>query len=159
MREDKVPPLFCVLLLWGSNDASGGTCLHKKVRMHMSVATNEKELGEALKQNENCIEIEGDLLKKVVRIKATGKVAWAVAFGATAVAVTAVLFMPATGGGSAPVAAASGIIAIPAAAAVLGPSVAAAAANIAVAAGGVAALNSLRTYRLEERNGRTFLVK
>lgn len=36
---------------------------------------NEKELGKALHDEEDSIEIEGDLSNKVIRIKATGKVA------------------------------------------------------------------------------------
>lgn len=42
--------------------------------------SNEKDLGEAVNNEQDTIEIEGDLGKKVLRIKATGKVAWLVAF-------------------------------------------------------------------------------
>ena len=59
--------------------------------------TTSKELGEALKQDQETIEIEGDLTNKTFRIKAAGKVAWAVAFGAIVVAVASVLAAPATG--------------------------------------------------------------
>lgn len=38
--------------------------------------TTEKELAEALKKNPDTIEIEGDLARKVIKIKATGAVAW-----------------------------------------------------------------------------------
>ena len=72
----------------------------------------EKELGEALKNDQDRIEIEGDLAKKVIRIKATGKIAWAIAAGAIAVAVIAVLATPATGGASN----AAHLMAVPAAA-------------------------------------------
>ena len=50
-------------------------------------ATNEKELTEAINNGSSEIEIEGDLANKVIRIKATGKVAWAVAIGAIIVAI------------------------------------------------------------------------
>ena len=106
----------------------------------------EKELGEALKNDQNRIEIEGDLSRKVIKIKATGKVAWVIAAGAIAVAVAAVLATPATGGASN----ALHFIAAPAAAATLGISVTSSAIAIAVAAGGIGALNKLRRYSLEK---------
>lgn len=37
--------------------------------------SDEKELGSALKSGEDTIEVEGDLKDKVLRIKATGRVA------------------------------------------------------------------------------------
>ena len=54
----------------------------------MTVST-EKELGNAIHDNVDTIEIEGDLAKKVVKIKATGKVAWAVCIGSLTVAIIA----------------------------------------------------------------------
>ena len=111
------------------------------------MVTNEKELGKALKEKQDTIEIEGDLAKKVVRIKATGKIAWAVAIGAIAVAVIAALTAPASGG-------AHGFIGIgvtaPVAAGILGVSATTAAISIAVAAGGIGALKALRSYKLEK---------
>ncbi len=62
-------------------------------------AENEQELGEALKNDTDTIVIEGDLAKKVVRIRATGKVAWAIAIGAIAIAVGIAI---ASGGAGAP---------------------------------------------------------
>jgi len=106
----------------------------------------EKELGEALKNDQDRIEIEGDLSRKVIKIKATGKVAWAIAAGAIAVAVIAVLATPATGGASN----AAHLIAVPAAAATLGTSVASSAVVIAVAAGGIGGLNKLRRYSVKK---------
>jgi len=38
--------------------------------------TNEKELGEAIKNGQDYIEVEGDLVKKVFKCKANGKVVW-----------------------------------------------------------------------------------
>lgn len=82
---------------------------------------DNKGLGKAVKNNEDTIEIEGDLSKKVIKIKATGKVAWAVSIGAIGIAVAAALATPATGGTSAVV----GVVAAPAAVTVLGGSTAA----------------------------------
>lgn len=54
--------------------------------------TNEKELNEALQNGVDSIEIEGNLKDKVIRIKASGKVAWIVAFGAIAMLVIIAVF-------------------------------------------------------------------
>ncbi|WP_141606999.1 hypothetical protein [Treponema saccharophilum] len=51
--------------------------------------TTEKELGNAIHDNVDTIEIEGDLGKKVVKIKATGKVAWAACIGSLTIAIIA----------------------------------------------------------------------
>jgi hypothetical protein len=107
---------------------------------------DEKELGKALKDEQNTIEIEGDLQKKILRIKATGKVAWAVALGAVGIAVVVTL---GTGGAAAPV---SGVVGI-GAVSVLGFPAAMSAVAIAVAAGGVGALNSLRKYKVVSNAG------
>lgn len=117
--------------------------------------TSEKELGKALKDGADTIEIEGDLSKKVVRIKATGKVAWAVAIGAIAVAVAGIL--TAALGGGAPSAASA--FAAPAAIAVLGAPVTLSAILIAVAAGGVGVLNSLRKYKIVSKDGEKLVIK
>ena len=114
-------------------------------RFMAKVVHNEKELGEALKND--AIEIaDNDLDGHVIRIKITG---------AIAVAVIAILAAPVTGGTSAVASA----VAAPAAAAVLGVGTTTSATGIAVAAGGVSALNKLREYKIEKRNGTTYLVK
>ena len=121
-----------------------------------TVVHNEKELGEALKNDAIEIEIaDENLTGHVIRIKITGAIAWAVAIGAIAVAVIAILAAPVTGGTSAVASA----VAAPAAAAVLGVGTTTSATGIAVAAGGVSALNKLREYKIEKRNGTTYLVK
>ncbi|MEW6729505.1 MAG: hypothetical protein AB1332_09210 [Pseudomonadota bacterium] len=106
----------------------------------MAIST-EEELGEALKNNQGTIEIEGDLSKKVIRIKATGTVAWAIAIGAIGIAVVLTV---GSGGTAAPAAGFVGFGAV----SVLGVSAATSAVAIAVAAGGVGALNSLRKYKI-----------
>lgn len=116
----------------------------------MITAKTEKELGEAIKNGETYIEIEGDLSKKVFRIKATGKVAWAVAVGALIVALASVVAPPA-----APAALAFAAPAI----AVLGMPAALAALLIAVAGGGIGTLNKLRDYKIKEADGKTILYK
>ncbi|MBE6851557.1 MAG: hypothetical protein E7504_07505 [Ruminococcus sp.] len=122
---------------------------------------NEKDLGTAIKNGEQCIEIEGDLGKKVVRIKATGKVAWAVAIGGLTVAVAAIIMMIPTGPLPAP-AAIAGIL--PAAAVlggtgVSGVAVAFSAALIAAGGGGVGTLNKLRAYKMEKQGDKVILRK
>ena len=62
----------------------------------MATVKNAMELGKAVDRNDNTIEIEGDLGKKVFKIKATGKVAWLVAGGAITVAIVAILAGSAT---------------------------------------------------------------
>lgn len=111
----------------------------------MAIST-EKELGEALKNNQDRIEIEGDLSRKVLKIKATGKVAWAVAIGAIGIAVVITV---GSGGTAAPAAGVVGFGAV----SVLGVSAATSAVAIAIAAGGVGALNSLRQYKIVSKSG------
>lgn len=113
--------------------------------------TSEEELGETLKGKPDQIEIEGDLKKKVLRIKATGKVAWAVAIAAIGIAVTVLI---STGGTGAPV---SGIVGA-GAVSVLGLPAAISAVSIAVAAGGVGALNTLRGYKITENKGNKLVL-
>ncbi|CAH0534085.1 hypothetical protein VST7929_01986 [Vibrio stylophorae] len=115
--------------------------------------SNEADLGEALKSEQDTIEIEGDLKNKVLKIKATGKAAWTIAIGAIGIAVTVLIT---SGGTGAP---ASGIIGS-GAVAVLGLPTAISAISIAVAAGGVGALNSLRNYEIaDQSNGRLVLKR
>ncbi|WP_338627400.1 hypothetical protein QJR52_04545 [Clostridium baratii] len=122
----------------------------------MSVKVNDsKGLGEALKADEDEIIIEGDLKEKVIRIKAKGKVAWAVAIGAIAVAVVAIIATPATGGTSSIAAVATA----PAAVSVLGGAATTAAISIAVAAGGVGALNKLREYKIVENDENKLVLR
>lgn len=107
----------------------------------------EAELGEALKNNEESIEIEGDLAKKTFKIRATGKVAWAVCIGAIGVATYSVAATVGTGGTSAPVTGVTAGLTAATATTVLGGAVTYSAIAIGVAAGGVGALNKLRKYK------------
>lgn len=110
--------------------------------------TTEKDLGKALKEEQERIEIEGDLCKKVIKIKATGKVAWAVAIGAITVSVVALTATPLTAGSSN----VTHFLTTPVAVAALGVPTAASAIAIAVAAGGIGALNKLRSYSLKKNS-------
>lgn len=123
--------------------------------MKQSRISTEKELGEALKEGIDKIEIEGDLKKKVLRIKGTGKVSWAIAIGCIAIAITGILVSPATAGASGT----AGFIAAPAAVAALGAPVAASATLIAIAAGGVGALNKLRKYKIVVNDGNSLVLQ
>ncbi|WP_417552066.1 hypothetical protein [Marinomonas fungiae] len=113
----------------------------------MAISTSE-ELGKALKSETNTIIIEGDLAKKVIRIKATGAVAWGIAFAAIGVAVVGVLATPLSGGSSLAV---SGLTAT-GAASILGASTTTSAIAIAVAAGGASSLNKLRKYKIIDKS-------
>jgi hypothetical protein len=113
----------------------------------MAKISTEEELARALRNEENTIEVTGDLKSKVVIIRATGDVAWAVAVGAIAVVVVAALTALATGGTSS-----VGFLVAPAAFGILGGATTLSAISIAIAAGGVAALNKLRDYREVERS-------
>ena len=112
----------------------------------MVKVTTEEELANAIKNNEDTIEIEGDLSNKTIRIKATGKIAWAIAIAAIAVAVVGILLIPASGGTSS---VASGA-AISGAVSILGSKVTLSAITIAIAGGGIGILNKLRKYRIEK---------
>ncbi|MCQ2378639.1 MAG: hypothetical protein MJ016_05440 [Victivallaceae bacterium] len=117
---------------------------------------NEKELAKAIQQDSIEIEITDPKTgKRVLRIKATGKIAWGVAFGALAIGVAALLIPspdPATKG-------AVPLLGGGAAAAILGTATPVAIA-IAVAAGGVGVLNKLRAYKVSTLpNGHVLLSK
>ena len=109
--------------------------------------TNPQELGKVVKKEPDEIIVEGDLANNVYKIKATGKVAWVIAFGAVAVAVIAVLTLPAGAAGPAGLIAdgvIAGVAATTAAASigVLGISATIAAIGIGVGARNANALNS-----------------
>lgn len=121
----------------------------------MSVIIDEKELGKALKSEQDTIEIEGDLAKKIIRIRATGKVAWAVAIGAIGIAVTSILLAPSTGGASTTV----NLFAAPIAVGILGGAATISAITIAVGAGSIGALGALRKYKEISREGNRLVLK
>lgn len=124
---------------------------------------NAAELGKAIERGEDTITIEGDLARKIIRIKGTGKIAWALAGGCIAVAIVAVLSSPA-----APVAGPAGLIlettALAAGGAgaigVLGVSATVTAISIGVGAKSKNAINKLRNnYTLTKINARRIVLK
>ena len=100
-------------------------------------------MGRKVNNGEDEITIEGDLAKKTIRIKATGKVAWAIAFGAIGVALVVAI----GGAGAGPAAPALEAIAITSAGgavAVIGLPATVAALSMAFAVKNKKELNSLR---------------
>lgn len=115
-----------------------------------------KELANAIKNKEESIIIEGDLKNKVIRIKATGTVAWGVCAVFLGAAIVFYIATPAATVTTTPVGGAmsftSGIVATTAATTTLGSATVAAVA-IGVAAGGIGALNTLRDrYKIVEKD-------
>lgn len=119
----------------------------------------EKELGDALKSNEDEIEIEGDLARKTIRIRATGKVAWALVIGAIGIVAASAVATAGTGGGAIPITGVAAGISGGAAIGILGASTAATAISVAIAAGGVGALTSLRRYKEVSRSKTTLVLR
>lgn len=124
----------------------------------MKISTN-KELGKALKNKEESILIEGDLANKVIRIKATGKLAWGITIAAISTSVAAILLKTSSGGIATPITSAALFTSAPAAIAVLGPPAAKSAIVIAVAGGGVGVLHALRKYEIIEQGAKLLKLK
>lgn len=131
----------------------------------MAKARNNDELKAAMDSGASTIELEGDFARKVVRLKATGAVAWPIAFAAITIAVVALaVSIPttvATGGLAAPVEGAVVSAALVPAAGTVGLDVAMMAVGLAVAAGGVGILSRLRSdYKIiEQEPNRVVLAK
>ncbi|MCL2690204.1 MAG: adhesin [Chitinispirillia bacterium] len=130
----------------------------------MVVSSNE-ELGKAIKSGANTIEIEAgsSAEKTYVKIKATGKVAWAVCFSALSVALAVVVVgkiavLP-TAGVSAVAGLAAGTAGAAPAIALLGLTAVKGAIIIAFFGGGIGALTKLRGYKMETVDGKIFLIK
>lgn len=117
----------------------------------MKTVRTEEEYATAVNNEEDSIEVVGDLRNKILKIKATGSVAWGIAFAAIVVAVG----MAMTGVGI-PVAATSAL----GATAIIGTGTTTAAIAIAVAAGGTAVLTSTRDdYEIVEQNSKRLVLK
>ncbi len=123
-----------------------------KNKDYANESNNIKRIRCRLKRRKR-IEIEGDLKKKVVRIKATGKVAWVVAFGAITVAVISALTVN-------PAGEAIAITTGGAAVTVLGGVTATAAIVIAVSADSAKVLTSLRdNYTIVSKTSNSITLK
>ena len=121
--------------------------------------TSEEKLGEALKQNKNTIEIEGDLAKKVLKMKATGDVAWGACIIALAIVVTSLVTTAATGGASIAVTGAFVASAAPTVVAVWGIPVTVSAISIAKAGGSIDVLKKLRKYQVKKISDQKIVLK
>jgi uncharacterized membrane protein len=64
---------------------------NQKLKTMTATVQTERELASAIKRDEDTIEITGDLANKTVRIRATGGVAWAIAFATIGLAVYATI--------------------------------------------------------------------
>lgn len=121
----------------------------------MTAVKTEKELAKAIKNREDTIEIEGNLAKKTIRLRATGNVAWAIAISAIGVTVYAAIVAVPSGGTSGVVS----LAAAPAAIGILGGAATYSAITIAIAAGGVGVLTSLRSYEEISRGVEKLVLK
>ena len=126
----------------------------------MTTVKTEKELADAMKRGDDTIEIEGNLAKQIIRIRATGKIAWAIALGTLSIAVYAAITTMGTGGSTLPVTGtaslASGFTAI----AILGASATSSAIAIAIAFGSVGVLIMLRErYKEVSRTENKLILK
>lgn len=117
------------------------------------VIEKKEDLAKAIKEEQEYIEIKGDLKKKVIIIKSKGKVAWLVASGAIAVAVISIIC---TGGTATPAATA---FMAPVAVSILGIKTAVFALSLAIISGGVGILNKLRKYEIVENNNNRLILK
>lgn len=122
----------------------------------MVKVTNNDELNSAMNSGASTIEIEGDLAKKVIRLKATGMVSWAIAFGAIGIAVGVLIVSTpisvVTGGLAAPIEGASVAMLAAPAVSIVGLDVVVMSVGLAITAGGVGILTRLRSdYRIIEQ--------
>lgn len=133
----------------------------------MKTVKTAEELGMAIKDEEDYIYVEGDLKNKVLRIKATTSVAWVIAGGAIAAAITLFLATPATIVGTAPLGGAGGVIsftgattAAATAVTILGLPAVTVAISIGVAAGGYGAITKMRDkYSVETKSDKGIILK
>jgi hypothetical protein len=130
----------------------------------MATIHTKSELNDAMKRGDSTIEIEGDLANRIIRIKATGAVAWAVAVGAIGIVVYSVVSAPvttvATGGADVPAKGFASGIAGGAAVTVLGFEATAAAISLAISAGGIGILTRLRSdYKIVESRDRLVVLQ
>jgi len=127
-----------------------------------SVCTTEKEFANAVKNNEDTIIVEGDLVKGIVRIKAIGKVAWGVCAASLAVAITICITTIPTLIAAPPAVTLQFVASIPAAAvaaATLGTAVVPAV-LIGVSAGGIGVLTNLRDkYKIVDKTDKRLTLK
>lgn len=118
---------------------------------------NKSELAEAIKKDaKDIVIIDADLKRHVLRISATGKIAWAVAIGAIGVAIVTAVMAPGPGTVAGPMA-----MSLTAATVTpLGIGTTQFAIAMAMTAGSVGVLNKLRKYTItKNKNGSIRLTK
>lgn len=119
---------------------------------------NTKDLGSAIERGEEEIIIEGDLGKKIIRIKATGKVAFIIAIGAVACALVVAVSAPATGPG----APAMGVIATTSASAAVGVwglATTVAAISLCIGTGSTIVLKKLyKEYKITKKTSKSIML-
>ena len=76
----------------------------------MKTVKSSKELGLAIKNGENEIKVEGDLQKRILRIRAIRPALWGIVAASVAAGVTLLLATPAVTAATAPVAGIGGAI-------------------------------------------------
>lgn len=114
----------------------------------MLVVKNAVELGKALKEDAEEIEIEGELAQQVLTIKHTSEIPWAMTLGAVTVPITTLSLM----GPYRKMTAGLHSYTAPTAIGIIGAKATAVAIEVGVAAGSVHALNKLRTYKIESQD-------
>ncbi len=127
------------------------------------VCKTEKEFADAIKNNEDEIIVEGDLRKGIIRIKVTGKIAWAVCAVSLSAAIAFYIATPAATVATTPVGGGlsftGGVAMSTVAATTLGTAVIPAV-TIGVCAGGIGVLNTLRDqYKIVEKNNTYIKLK
>jgi len=114
------------------------------MRSYSMTVYNENELGRALRNEEDYIEIQGDFVSDIRKIKAINRVMWCLVLSVLALIIATLLLAPVTAG-TAPIAAS--LVAGTPAIGILGLSGCVTAIRIAVAGGGIHILKRLRRYR------------
>lgn len=114
----------------------------------MSVVKDEVQLGIALKNNEKQIDIEGELVQRVLTIKHTSEIPWAMALGAVTVPITTLTLM----GPYRKVSFGLHSYTAPTAIGIIGAKATETAIEIGVSGGGVSALNKLRSYKIASQD-------
>lgn len=119
------------------------------------VVENEKELGKALKEGEEMIELNGELAKRMKKIYELDQLLWGICLICLTATVTVFFAMPATAGASSVISLAAGT---PAAAAVGLPATVTAVLT-AVSGGGIHILKRMRkAYTMEQLDDRYIIL-
>ncbi len=128
----------------------------------MAKVYDQKGFADAVSNGDDTIEIEGSFAEEVFRIRATGKVSWAIAIAAITIAVAVlVATIPSKEKGDAiGTTEVAKFVVDPAAFSILGTNATITAISIAVAAGGVGVLSRIRNdYKIQEHRKGYLLLK